>query len=91
MKASYEHEGRFIAEGPPGLLVSTLPAFWFLPGILSLYPEAKNRRFLLADHPQPGDIRTLREFGVVWRYVDGEVRPDPALYARLVLRRTPTK
>ena len=85
-KAAYRSEGLFLVSGPPhSLLYSTLPANWFLTGIVRLYPDAVNRVYLRDDLPRDRTmLETLRQFPTVFVQDKGRIVADPKLYDELL-------
>ena len=81
-------EGMFYLQHSDKLLYSEEPAHWYIRGLHRLYhcsdPHSISRYRV---HPER-DQAVLGRFDTVWRFQDGEFRPDASLYREL-LARTP--
>lgn len=65
-KSKYEAEGRFYVAHPDKLLLSDVPAWWYIPGLHELYGVA-DPHYLLALRPDPvGDRAALARHDTLW-------------------------
>ena len=81
-----EREGMYYLQHTQRLLYSEEAAHWFIRGLSRLYdvplPNYINRYRIDPAHDQA----MLNRFDTIWRFQDGEYKPDPALYVKLIER-----
>ncbi|HXP88273.1 MAG TPA: hypothetical protein VN841_26315 [Bryobacteraceae bacterium] len=72
MTASAEREAKFYLSNPDKVLLSDQEAYWFIPGVTSMYDVRTPHYLLVKDLPT---IRVKPEVPL-WRFRDGQFVPD---------------
>ena len=75
-----ELEGKFYLENPDKLLFSEEDAYWFIPGVKSLYKVTNehhiDKQNITGEHAQA----MIKQFPIIWRFTDGQFVEDNELY-----------
>jgi len=84
-----ELEGKFYLENPDKLLFSEEEAYWFIPGVKSLYKVLNehhiNKQFITGEHTNA----MIERFPTIWRFSDGQFVEDDELYQNIREKNNP--